>query len=249
MEIELMLIEDLVINEMASKIYSIPRNYEEIRESIRRIGIINPILVNEEDNMIISGNLRYTIACSLNMEDVPVIRIQINNNQDINDLLLLSNTQRDKSLLDKYNENEYINSLFNLRQGTRTDLSQEFQEEKELKKQMKSILSAAEIDYFGRINSLAKKKFGEENYKQEVIDGLKKIDEREITRNAFKNILKKSKSTIKDNNKKKGNIIKIYLDKEGAIEQIEKILNKVSLDLHEEILLHFLSQQTYAMAS
>jgi hypothetical protein len=250
MNVELVLVKDLVMNEMASKIYSTPRNYELIRQSIVDNGIMQPLLINEEDNMIISGNLRYSIAKKLKMKYVPVIKYQLGEDQNINDLLILSNTQREKSLLDKYHENEYINGLFiHLGQGVRFDLNPELQKEKELKTQMRSVLSAAEIEYFARINSIAKKKYGAENYRQVIIQGLKKIDEGEITRNAFKLSLEGAKSTQKDQNKKKGKTIVTTLSKEMAMVEIQKILKRVPEDLHEEILLHFLSKQTYNMAS
>ena len=249
MNVELVFVKDLVMNEMASKIYSTPKNYELIRQSIVDNGIMQPLLINEEDNMIISGNLRYSIAKKLNMKYVPVIKVPIGEDQNINDLLILSNTQREKSLLDKYHENEYINGLFSYGQGARVDLRPDQQKEKELKEEMRSVLSASEIDYFVRINSIAKKKYGAENYRKEIIRGLKKIDEGEITRNAFKLSLEGAKSTQKDQNKKKGKTIVTTLNKEMALVEIQKILNRVAEDLHEEILLHFLSKQTYDMAS
>ena len=242
-------LKTLVINKKAQEIYSTPKNYELIRQSIIDNGIIQPLLVNEEDNMIISGNLRYSIAKKLNMKYVPVIKVQIGENQNINDLLILSNTQREKSLLDKYHENEYINGLFSYGQGARVDLRPDQQKEKELKEEMRSVLSASEIDYFVRINSIAKKKYGEENYRKEIIQGLKKIDEGDITRNAFKLSLEGAKSTQKDQNKKKGKPNVTTLNKEMAMVEIQKILKRVPEDLHEEILLHFLSKQAYDMAS
>jgi hypothetical protein len=249
MNVELVLVKDLVMNEMASKIYSTPRNYELIRQSIIDNGIMQPLLINEEDNMIISGNLRYSIAKKLKMKYVPVIKYQLGEDQNINDLLILYNTQREKSLLDKYHENEYINGLFiHLGQGVRFDLNPELQKEKELKEKMRSVLSAAEIEYFARINSIAKKKHGEENYRKVIVQGLKKIDEGEITRNAFKLSLEGAKSTQKDQNKKKGKTIVTTLSKEMAMVEIQKILKRVAVDLHEEILLHFLNKQIYNMA-
>jgi len=249
MNVELVLVKNLVMNEMASKIYSTPRNYELIRQSIVDNGIMQPLLINEEDNMIISGNLRYSIAKKLKMKYVPVIKYQLGEDQNINDLLILSNTQREKSLLDKYHENEYINGLFiHLGQGVRFDLNPELQKEKELKEEMRSVLSAAEIEYFARINSIAKKKHGAENYRQVIIQGLKKIDEGDITRNAFKLFLEGAKYTQKDQNKKKGKTIVTTLSKEMAMVEIQKILKRVAVDLHEEILLHFLNKQIYNKA-
>jgi hypothetical protein len=248
-EVVLVRLNSLVMNEIAQKIYSTPKNYELIRQSIIDNGIIQPLLVNEEDNMIISGNLRYSIAKKLKMTYVPVVKVKIGEGQNINDLLILSNTQREKSLLDKYHENEYINGLFSYGQGARVDKKPELQKEKELKTQMRSVLSSGEIDYFGRINNLAKEKYGEENYRKKIIEGLKKIDEGDITRNAFKLSLEGAKSTQKDQNKKKGKPNVTTLNKEMAMVEIQKILKRVPEDLHEEILLYFLSKQTYAMAS
>jgi len=248
-EVVFVRLNTLVMNKKAQEIYSTPKNYELIRQSIVDNGIMQPLLINEEDNMIISGNLRYSIAKKLKMKYVPVIKVHIGEDQNINDLLILSNTQREKSLLDKYHENEYINGLFKLGQGARVDKKPELQKEKELKEEMRSVLSSAEIEYFARINSMAKKKYGEENYRKEIIQGLKKIDEGDITRNAFKLSLEGAKSSQKDQNKEKGKTIVSTLNKEMAMVEIEKILKRVPEDLHEEILLHFLSKQAYAMAS
>jgi hypothetical protein len=249
-EVVFVRLNTLVMNKKAQEIYSTPKNYELIRQSIVDNGIIQPLLINEEDNMIISGNLRYSIAKKFKMNYVPVIKVQLGENQNINDLLILSNTQREKSLLDKYHENEYINGLFSFGQGARMDLRPDQQKEKELKEEMRSVLSAAEIEYFARINSIAKKKHGAENYRQVIIQGLKKIDEGDITRNAFKLSLEGAKSTQKDQNKKKGKtIVTTTLNKEMAMVEIQKILKRVAEDLHEEILLHFLSKQIYDMAS
>jgi hypothetical protein len=82
-----------------------------------------------------------------------------------------------------------------------------------------------------------------------IIQGLKKIDEGDITRNAFKLSLEGAKSNQKDQNKKKGKTIVTTLSKEMAMVEIQKILKRVPEDLHEEILLHFLSKQIYDMAS
>jgi hypothetical protein len=249
-KIETMLIKKLVVNEMASKIYSKPRNYEGIKKSIKENGIIEALYVDRSNNRIISGNLRFQIAKELKMKTVPVILVDLNENQNINDLLLLSNTQREKSLQDKYNENEYINGLFNLGQGARTDLSAKLQKDKELKIEMKSIFTNSELEYFGKINNLAKDIYGEDNYKDKIFEGLKRIDDGEITRNGYKTILQEIKKDILpiNNTLNKSVSIPTYINKEKAITEIQKILSKVPVDLHKEILRHFLNNP-YAMAS
>jgi hypothetical protein len=236
MNVELMLVEDLIMNEMASKIYSKPKNYEAIKQSIIDNDIMLPLQINEKDNMIISGNLRYSIAKELNMEYVPIIKYQLMKDEDINELLLQSNTHREKSLLDKYNEYQLINGLFSYGQGARVDLNPEKQKEKKLKTEAISILSAAEIDYFGRINSLAKKKFGVKNYEEKITQGLEKIDNGEITRNAFKLSLDETKSP------------QLFLSKEVATKKVLNTLSRVPGHLQEEILLD-IWRNFYSMAS
>jgi hypothetical protein len=237
MNIELMLVEDLVMNEMGLKMYSKPRNYETMKQSISQIGIIQAIQINEEDNMIISGNLRCLIAKELNMEYVPVIKHQLGEDENINDLYVSSNVNREKSLQCKYNENEYINGQFSYGQGTRVDLSPEKQKEKDLKTKLKlTILTTGEVDYFGRIKKLAQTKYGEENYRKEIEKGLKKIDDGEITKNAFKLSLEGAKSP------------QLFMSKDLASKQIQKTLNKVPRHIQEEILLESL-RNFYSMAS
>jgi hypothetical protein len=236
MNVELMLLEDLVMNEMASKIYSKPKNYEVMKQSIIVGGIMLPLQINEKDNMIISGNLRCSIAKELNMEYVPVIKYQLREDEDINELLLQSNTHREKSLLDKYNEYQLINGLFSYGQGARVDLNPEKQKEKKLKTEAISILSRAEIDYFCRINSLAKKKFGLENYEEKITQGLEKIDEGELTKNSFKTSLEDTK------------YCQLFLSKEDATKKVLKTLSMVPGHLQEEILLD-IWRNFYSIAS
>ena len=116
---------------------------------------------------------------------------------------------------------------------------------------MKRILSAAEIDYFGRIKNLALDIYGEDNYKNEIIEGFNRIDNGELTKNAFKTELEEIKNRVLPKTRKinKSRSVTTYINKEKAITEIGKILDKVPEHLHEEILLHFLGKQTYDMAS
>jgi len=116
---------------------------------------------------------------------------------------------------------------------------------------MKRILSAAEIDYFGRIKNLALDIYGEDNYKNKIIEGFNRIDNGELSKNAFKTELEEIKNRVLPKTKKinKSRSVLTYINKEKAITEIGKILDKVPEDLHEEILLHFLSKQSYDMAS
>ena len=58
-------------NQVAKKLYSIPENYEMMKENIMHFGILEPIIVT--DDGVESGNLRLQIAKELELEKVPVI--------------------------------------------------------------------------------------------------------------------------------------------------------------------------------
>lgn len=167
-------IEKLIINELSLKVYSTPSNYEEIRNNIDKTGIIQPILINR-NYKVISGNLRLKIARDLNYEVVTVL-VQDISDDEIDSLFLSSNFQREKSLLDKYRENELINSLFGgVRQGVRTDLDPQLKEDKEKKDNLKKGLTHYEREKLARLNKMAKEKVGNK-YKDAVIKELKKAD-------------------------------------------------------------------------
>jgi len=47
---------------------------EKLISAVRRFGLINPIIIDEEGN-ILAGHLRYEVACELGLKFVPVIQI------------------------------------------------------------------------------------------------------------------------------------------------------------------------------
>ena len=53
-------------------LYRIPSNYDEIKNNISLMGIITPLIVNSNDNTIVSGNLRHMIAIELDLPIIPV---------------------------------------------------------------------------------------------------------------------------------------------------------------------------------
>jgi len=230
-EVVLVSTSKLVLNQLGVNTYSTPQNYNEIKENILQFGVIQPILVNPNDFQVISGNLRVQIAQELGMEEVPVVFIDLSE-EEMEMVFISTNFQREKSIMDKYREHQLINRLFSVVQGSRTDLNPQLREEKEKKDQLKQGLTTYEINSFNRINKLAKQQFG---------DDFQKVVEKELTKLVNKNqslntLVKKleKQPTIKVGQVSK-NTIKT-LSKDEAIHQIKKVLNQVSLEQRQEIL-------------
>jgi ParB/RepB/Spo0J family partition protein len=221
----------LKFNQLGVDTYSTPQNYNEIKENIEQNDIIQPILVNEKDYRIISGNLRVKIALELGWEEVPVIFCDLSEH-DVDYFFISSNFQREKSILDKYREHQLINRLFSVVQGSRTDLSPQLKEEKQMKDQMKQDLSTYEINSFNRINKLAKQQFGDDF--QEVVEKeLTNLQDRNQSLNTLVKKLEKKPTT------KVGQVSKYTiktLSKDEAIHQIKKVLNQVTLEQRQEVL-------------
>jgi hypothetical protein len=238
-KIELISVDKLILNELSLKTYSTPNNYEEILENIREKNIIQPIIVNE-DYRVISGTLRVIIARELNFEVVPVW-VQKLSEEEMNLIFMSSNFHREKSLADKYRENNLINSLFGLRKGSRTDLNTQLKEEKQKKDELKKGLSTYEINSFNRINKLAKNQFGE-NYKEVVVQELNELEQSGKSLNTLVGKLEKS-------NQKVGvkSTPKPQPTKGQVIQQIKKVLNQLPVEQHKEILESLLQQYDFQM--
>jgi len=241
-EIVLVSIDKLVLNELSLKTYSSPKNYEEIKNNILEVGLIQPIMVNVGDFKVISGNLRVTIAKELGFEDVPVI-FQDLSEVEMDIVFMSSNFQREKSLADKYRENNLINSLFVVRKGSRTDLDPQLKEEKQKKDELKKGLSTYEINSFNRINKLAKEQFGE-NYKEVVVQELNKLEQSGKSLNTLVGKLEKTnqKVGVKKNSKPQPT-------KGQVIQQIKKVLNQLPVEQHKEVLESLLQQYAFQMVS
>lgn len=230
-EIVLVSIDKLVLNELSVQTYSTPNNYEEIKNNILEVGVIQPILVNAGDFKVISGNLRVSIAKELEYDAVPVI-FQDLSEVEMDMIFLSSNFQREKSLADKYRENNLINSLFGVRKGSRTDLNPQLKEEKQKKDELKKGLSTYEINSFNRINKLAKDQFGDK-FKDVMVEELKQLEKSGKSLNTLVHKLEK-KPTTKVGQVSK-NTIKT-LSKDEAIHQIKKVLSQLPLEQRPEIL-------------
>lgn len=238
-KIEIISVDKLILNELSLKTYSTPSNYEEILENIRQNNVIQPILVNK-DFRVISGTLRVIIAKELNFEVVPVW-VQDLSEEEMDLVFMSSNFQREKSLADKYRENNLINSLFGVRKGSRTDLNPQLREEKQKKDELKKGLSTYEVNSFNRINKLAKDQFGE-NYKEIVVGELNELDKTNKSLNTLVGKLEKSnqKLRVKSTPKSKPT-------KGQVIQQIKKVLHQLPVEQHKEVLQSLLQQYDFQM--
>ena len=100
-------------------------NVQELADSIRKNGLVNPLIVNQ-DNVIISGHRRYYACLSLGMKEVPCEILAFDDENEELERLLLENQYREKSVFQKAKEAERWEVIEKVkarqRQGTRTDL-------------------------------------------------------------------------------------------------------------------------------
>ena len=141
--------QSIIRNVDLEHLYRLPNNYGFIKENIRVMGIINPLIVNSNNYEIISGNLRHKIAIELGLPFLPVIFVDIAD--DIRLVSLSSNIHRKKSSMDKYNEMMLYKSLFTLKKGQRTDLKPEL---RLLKDERDIALSSMPKDTQNKLNSI-----------------------------------------------------------------------------------------------
>ena len=148
-------------NKVTNELYtSEPENFDSIRENIKQVGILEPLIV-DTDNVVISGNMRLRIALELGIESVPVIytkKSQINAK-----LLTVSHSQqRIKKYSELLKEYEILEAEYSVGKGRRTDLNPELKKNQE---KMKN----PPINYAKAIKLKNIKKYGKELYGQTVI--------------------------------------------------------------------------------
>jgi site-specific DNA-methyltransferase (adenine-specific) len=151
---------DLVLNQTIVDIYSTPENYDDMKSNILEFGVIQPILVNQSNMVVVSGNLRLQIVRDLGYEIVPVIFCDLSDDE-LNIIALSTNKQRKKSKLDILNELDFIEKYFNVGQGTRTDLNPQLREEADRKKSALSGISKYDQDQVKKAQRLSSELFGE----------------------------------------------------------------------------------------
>ena len=142
--------ESIFRNEELGKVYNLPENYQAIKENIKEMGIITPLIVNSNNMVIVSGNLRHAICIELSIPLIPVYFVDIQD--DLQLVSLSSNLHREKTTMEKYNEMKLYKTLFGIRKGHRTDLNPELQK---LKEERDVILSSISKDTRNKLNSIA----------------------------------------------------------------------------------------------
>ena len=180
-------------NKVTNELYtSVPENFDSIKENIKQVGILEPLIV-DTDNVVISGNMRLRIALELGIELVPVIyerKCQINAK-----LLAVSHSQqRIKKYSELLKEYEILEAEYSVGKGCRTDLIPEMKKKKEKMKNLP--ISYAKINKLKNI-----RKYGEELYGKDSIEYKElweSVDEKEVSLDKKQKSLRK-KIEIKEN--------------------------------------------------
>jgi site-specific DNA-methyltransferase (adenine-specific) len=108
-------------NSTTNSMYVVPVNYDEIRNNIQEFGLLTPLLVNFEYE-IISGNLRHQIALDLGFEEVPIVFIDVPDDMKAV-LSVSSNKFRVKSFIEIAAEVRFYEEYYSIGRGKRTDLN------------------------------------------------------------------------------------------------------------------------------
>jgi ParB/RepB/Spo0J family partition protein len=182
----------LVFNQTICDIYSTPENYQEIKKNIQENGIIQPLLVNERDYQVISGNIRLKIALELGHTCVPVILHNLNDSE-LNIISFSTNQQRVKSPLDKYREAQFLKKYFSISQGSRTDLNPQLKEESLIRNEISKGVSTYEKNSFNKLEKLGKELYGE-NHNKEIEKELATIS---LTGGSINNVVKRFETQAK----------------------------------------------------
>ena len=166
-------------NSTTYSMYVVPVNYEEIRNNIREFGLLTPLLVNFEYE-IISGNLRHQIALDLGLEGVPVVFIDAP--EEMKAVLSVSTNQfRVKSMVEIASEIRFYDEYYSVGRGRRTDLSPQMKVVKDEKDTAYKSVGQYKIN---KIKSIEKKVIELHGNNIEILNKeLSKIDKDETTLN------------------------------------------------------------------
>ena len=138
-------------NQVAKKLYSIPENYEMMKENIKQFGILEPLIVTDEE--VESGNLRLQIAKELELKEVPVI-YQAKKDIKAEILAVSHGQQRVKKYSEILAEYEILEAEYPVGKGCRTDLDPAKKNNAEKKKALN--ISKAKLNQLKAIKVLAK---------------------------------------------------------------------------------------------
>lgn len=166
-------------NSTTYSMYVVPVNYDEIRNNIQEFGLLTPLLVNF-DYEIISGNLRHQIALDLGLEEVPVVFIDVP--EEMKDVISVStNKFRVKSFIEIAAEVRFYDEYYSIGRGKRTDLNPQMKAMKIEKDSAFKSIGQYNVNKIKSIENKVIKLYGKDIEK--INKEFSKIDNKEITLN------------------------------------------------------------------
>lgn len=209
-------------NKKKLEMYQTPENYNNIKWSIENEGIIEPLLVNEKTEEIISGNLRYQVALDLGIKEVPVL-FQGVEQEEMDIKSISTNQQRKKTVTEILKEIQFFEEYYKIKKGQRTDLNKEYKKIKETRDEFLKTISRDTYDKIKAIDKMATDLYGKDSHKyNSVFSSL----------NKSKTTLNGQYQTLVDMTKRKRNE-KIVPKKYEIISEWTTIYNKSSEDMSE----------------
>lgn len=184
-------------NSTTHSMYVVPVNYDEIRNNIQEFGLLTPLLVNL-DYEIISGNLRHQIALDLGLKEVPIVFIDVP--AELNSVISMSTNQfRIKTMVEIAAEVRFFDEYYPLRRGERTDLNPQTKVVKDEKDLAYKSVGQYKINKIKSIEKKVKQLHGDNLDK--LNKELSKVDNEEITLNELdkrldRELLKKSNTMV-----------------------------------------------------
>ena len=182
-------------NSTTHSMYVVPVNYEEIRNNIQEFGLLTPLLVNY-DYEIISGNLRHQIALDLGFEEVPVVFIDTP--EELKAVLSVSTNQfRVKSMIEMASEIRFYDEYYTVGRGRRTDLNPQMKLVKDEKDDAYKSVGQYKINKIKSIEKRVIELYG--NNIEKLNNELSKVDKGEVTLNELDKKLERE--LLKKNNR------------------------------------------------
>lgn len=188
-------------NSTTHSMYVVPVNYDEIRDNIKEFGLLTPLLVNF-DYEIISGNLRHQIALDLGLEKVPVVFIDVS--EEMKSVISVStNKFRVKSIVEIASEIRFYEDYYSVGRGKRTDLNPQMKVVREEKDNAYKTIGQYKVNKVKSIESKVIQLHG--NNIDKINKEFSKIDKGEVTLNELdkkleRELLKKSNQVVVPSN-------------------------------------------------
>jgi site-specific DNA-methyltransferase (adenine-specific) len=210
-------------NSTTNSMYLVPVNYDEIRNNIQEFGLLTPLLINY-DYEIISGNLRHQIALDIGLEEVPVVFIDVP--EEMKDVISVStNKFRVKSIIEIASEVRFYEEFYSVGRGIRTDLNPQMKVVREEKDNAYKSIGQYKVNKIKSIQDKVIKLHGDDIEK--INKEFSKIDKGEITLNELdkkleRELLKKYNDVIvRSNYEYITEKVKIYNSSCGDLFQLE----------------------------